>query len=373
MFVTIRSYNSLKKADFIKYKLGLAGVECKTISQKEGTQNSPKYKIEVLAEQAEKAVQVLLTLAAEYPKEDFELKNDPNGLLHILIPIDFSVKSFEAAKYTIEIAKRRPVEIKFLHVWNDDLDDFIAERGSLEIEDFKRLQCNEIKRNINNSLDVFRQKLNKLIDETKTRDNLLYHFTIVEGEVSRQIEKTIYRCKPQLIIIAHNTDKDFRFRISREIASGIINLAYCPVFYIPQKLYHHPIEKLHVMYITNFDKNVYQSFKIFQEITNGFDTNINITHVAQEGSEKQVQEKMDTLVKELQAIKELKELKIKSTILNNKDLLKGFDTYIEENHIDIISFISQEYSIWHKLFNPDNLRNLMNGSTLPLLVFKYKG
>ena len=67
---------------------------------------------------------------------------------------------------------------------------------------------------------------------------------------------------------------------------------------------------------------------------------------------------MDKLVNELEGTK-TEGVKIHSTVLTNKNLLKGFDAYIQDNHIDMLSLTSPEYGIWHKLFNPDNLKSLM--------------
>lgn len=372
MFITIRSYNSSEKADYIKYRLERAGIECKTVPQEDKNQGAlGAYKIEVISDQIELAVEELLKVHTEYPKEDFELITNPNNLLHILIPIDFSDKSFEACKYAIDIAVNRPIEIKLLHVWNDELDDSFAVRSSASVEDFKRMQRNELKRDINNNLEIFRHKLHNLIAEANTKNNLLYHFTVAEGIVAKQIEKTVHNYKPQLVIVGHNTDKEYKFRISREVANRVIDLAICPVFYIPQKVFHTPMGDLHIMYATNFTKNDERSFKTLQGLSIGYETHLHYMHVIHESTETTENEKMSQLVQQLGALKN-RDLKIHSDILNNTNLVKGFDSYIKENKIDMISFTSPEYGIWHKLFNPDNLRNIMKGSTLPLLIFRYK-
>lgn len=372
MFVTIRSYNSSDKADYIRYRLERAGIECEIVPQKPSDQVSPdKFKVNVLTDHVEAAVEELLKTNIEYPGEDFTLKNDPNDLLHILIPVDFSEKSFEACKYAIDIALKRPVEIKFLHVWNDELDDSIAVRSSYMVEDFKRMQRNELKRNISMNIDLYLQKLHKLIEETNTGNNLLYHFTVAEGDIQKQIEEAILRYRPKLIIIGHNTDKECKFRISREVANSIIDLAYCPVYYVPQKVYYKPFNKLHVMFATNFHKEDLQSFQLLQELSRGYDTHIHCMHVVQEGSESDAREKMDSLLKQLESSKN-RNLKLYSDIINDAKLLEGFNKYIKENNIDMVAFTSPEYGIWHNLFNPDNLTKIMKGSTLPLLITRFK-
>lgn len=372
MFVTIRSYNSCEKADYIKYRLERAGLECKIVAQEAKNQDSKgSYKIDVLSDHIETAVDELLKVHTEYPNENFELKTDPNNLLHILIPIDFSEKSIEACKYAIDIATHRPVEIKLLHIWNDELDDSIAVRSSHMVEDFKRMHRNELKRDINNNLETFRHKLHKLIAETDTKSNLLYHFTIAEGIVQKQIEKAVYRYKPQLILIGHNTNNEYKFRISREVANYIINLAFCPVYYIPQKVFYKGFKELHVMYATNFDKNDKQAFSMLQELSAGYDTHIHYLHVIQEGTGTDENEKMNSLINQLETIKN-RDLKIHSDVLSNAKLLNGFESYINDNNIDMISFTSPEYGIWHKLFNPNNLKSIMKEGTIPMLIFRYK-
>ena len=116
MFVIVRTYNSRKKADYIKYRLELAEGECNIIPAMEPADG---WKVEVLVDHLEAAVNELLKIKEEYPLENFELTSSTDDILRILVPIDFSIKSIEAVKYVIDIATHRPVEVKFLHVWDD--------------------------------------------------------------------------------------------------------------------------------------------------------------------------------------------------------------------------------------------------------------
>lgn len=365
MFVTIRSYTNSKKAEYIKYCLERSGIECNTIT------DNDIVKIEVRSNKVEGAVDELLKIQAKYPNEDFELITEPAELLRILIPVDFSEKSLEASKYAIDIAYHRPVEIKFLHVWNDEIDDFMAVKSSREIEEFKRLQRNELNREIEKNLESFRVKFKQLLLEKNINCNLLYHFTIAEGIWGKQMEKEIYRFQPQLAITGHNDNKKWKFRISRAVANSIINLAYCPVFYIPQKVYHQPLGDLHIMYATNFDECDMKSYESLQEMAKGYATSIHFMHVCYEQIEKETEVKMAELIKKMNSSNK-GEIKIHSKIISNSNLIKGFESYIEENKIDMIAFTSPEHGVWHKLFNPDNLKSLMKGSLLPLLIFRYK-
>lgn len=372
MFITIRSYNSCKKADYIKYRLERIGAECKIAPQEdENNENQEIYKVDVINEHVEKAVEELLKVHSEFPKEDFELKKDPNELLRILIPIDFSEKSIDACKFALDIAVNRPVEVKLIHIWNDELSDSVAVRSSNTMEDFKRMHRNEIKRDINNNLEIFRQKLNKLIADSNTQNNLLHHFTVTEGIVFKQVTKAVQTYKPQLVILGHNDHKEFKFRISRQVANAVIDLAICPVYYIPQKAKYIPISELHVMYSTNFSKNDLKSFDMMQQLSNGYDTHIHYLHITQEAEEGKTQQKMNDLLLQLKPLN-TSNIKLHSNIVNNSLLLKGFKDYVENNKIDMISFSSPEYGMWHKLFNPDNLTKIMKGCSLPLLIFRYK-
>ena len=365
MFVTIRSYNISDKADYIKYRFELVNIECKTEYENES------YKVQVQNNQVEAAVDELLKIHTEYPNENFARIANPNELLRILIPIDFSDKSLEAAKYALDIATKRPVELKLLHVWNDEMSDSMAMRNSYMVEDFIRIQRNEQKNEISASLDIFSKKLHKLITETQTQKNLLYHFTIAEGSVSKQIEMTISHYKPHLVITGHNTDKKTKFRISREVVNGIIDLACCPVYYIPHKVSYIPFDILNIMYATNFHKHELESFNLITELAKGYNTHIHCLHVLQEGSLLEAEEKMLKLINNIKSETSL-DAKIHGDILSNTKLLEGFNRFIEEKKIDMLAFTSPEYGVWHKLFNPDNLRNIMKGSSLPLLIFRHK-
>ena len=365
MFVTLRSYTNSKKAVYIKYRLERSGIECKLITENEN------IRVEVATDQVELAVEELLKVQTEYPAENFQLETDMGDLMNIIIPIDFSEKSFEAGKYAVDIAQHRPVEIKFMHVWNDEIDDFMAVKSSHEIEEFKRLQRNELNREIEKKLNDFRIKFKNHIIENNVGNNLLYHFTIKEGIWGNQLEYEIGKFQPKLVLAGHNDNKKWQFRISRDVVNSVINLGVCPVFYIPQKVYYKPFDELHIMYATNFDCDVMQSYENLKKLSLNYNTHIYCIHVAQEGAEQESEVKMTEVVKNMEAQKS-DNLTIHSHIISDNKLLKGFNSYIKDNHIDMLSFTSPEYGMWHKLFNPDNLKSLMKGSSLPMLIFRYK-
>ncbi len=370
MFVSIRSYASVKQAGYLKYRLEQAGIQCKIeLSPASGAESKEKYDVQVVAEQCEKAVDVFLKTYNEYPNEDFELQRSPGEVLRILIPLDFCDKSLEAAKYAIDIASQRPVEVNFLYVWDDELDASIAMRTA--VEEIQRMQRHEISQKISIQLNAFIEKIEKLIAQCKVPENLLYYFTGAEGKLINQISKTIGAFNPQLIIAAHNNDRDWQFRISREKVFGMVDLGACPVFYIPQKVFYSPIHELHIMYATNFDENDLPSFKLLQNLALGYETTIHIMHVTQEGSNSAAKQNMDQLVTEIEKAKEPK-FNITSDIFEDSNLVNGFSAYIKEKNIEMIAFTSPEYGILHKLFNPDNLTKIMKGSTLPLLIFRHK-
>ncbi len=370
MYITIRTFDKSSNADYVKYRLELEQIDCKIVAVEPGRENShKKYKIEVQQNNVEKAIGILLKIQKEYPDEDYRTIVNPSDLIRILIPVDFSKRSLEAVWYAIGIAGKFPVEIKIMYVWNDELEDSVAVRNSQMLEDFKRIERNEIKRDINNKVEDFSKQIYAMLKELDAV-NVLFHFAIVEGRLIKQISRTVEQFQPQLIIVAHNANSEFRHRITQSMASEIIDMALCPVLYIPVKAAFKPLNKLHVMYATNFNENDMRSCHQLTHLFTPFNFQLHCVHIVLEDSDQVSKEKMDALLENMKNIPEMKGA-VHSNIVTNPNLIKGLDSFLEENKIDIVAFTSPENSIWHRLFNPDNRKKMMNGSELPLLIFRY--
>lgn len=59
-------------------------------------------------------------------------------------------------------------------------------------------------------------------------------------------------------------------------------------------------------------------------------------------------------------------------VITDDNLLKGLDSYIKENHIDIITLASYKRNIFARLFNPGIARKMLFHSDTPLLIISDK-
>ena len=211
MYITISTSRKISNANYLKYRLEREQISCNILTvQASDSQTGSEYKIEVRAGDVENAVKELLKIQREYPAGDFSGIVDTDNMLRILIPVDFSEQSFEACKYAIGIANKKPVEIKLLHVWNDELEDSFAVRNAPMIEDFKRIERAEIKLKIDTEIEKFSMRLNSLIAKEDTKETL-FHFTVQEGKLLHQLGKTAENYKPNIIFAANNPKKRNNF------------------------------------------------------------------------------------------------------------------------------------------------------------------
>lgn len=368
MYIPIKSFDKISKADYIKYRLELAQVDSQIESEQETEDSATKFHIKVLPNQVEAAVEELLQIQKEYPNEDYANIINPAEIARILIPIDFSDKSLEAFRYALGMAQKLPVEVKLLYVWNDELDDAVAVRHAPMIEDFKRMERNEIKRDIGRKIEKFNADVHAMLRESGAK-NVLFHFTVVEGMVTKQVVNVAQDYHPQLILVAHNDNKEHHFRITQAIAADIIDRAFCPVLYIPVKARFRPFDQVNIMYATNFDENDRKSVTSLISLASPFPYTLNCVHISQNANDQESAQKMKELVASMKE-KDLGD-KVHGEVLVMNNLVKGLDTYIAEKNIAMISFTSPRYSIWYKMFSPDNRKKMMKGSEIPMLVFKY--
>jgi len=135
----------------------------------------------------------------------------------ILVAIDGSDASMDAADYTIPISKEYNAELYALHVIRADVDLF----GPHETSEFMTRMRNEGEKYLN------KVKLNANVKNIQIKTEIISSINIAGGIVDYAEENNI-----DLIVIGTRGSSGFKKLLLGSVASHVVTYAHCPVMVV---------------------------------------------------------------------------------------------------------------------------------------------
>ncbi len=365
-FVVISSFPDPREAYYLRFKLGLKGIQAFIVETDENQDNktgSKPLKVQVNATNVEKAVQILCKMRSDSDFDNIEQKI--KGIKRILVPIDFSEYSKSAALFAFGIAKSLNAEVKIVHVFKDPFmgSAFLGQRTSYE--NFSQNVLNEIEQMAQTSMFHF---INGLKDKLKqfNIENVRFHYTLKKGKPEYQIVKISEEYKPYMIILGTKGVGQMPNDLIGSVTLKVIENTKAPILAIPENWEFKGVDKLNVLYATDFQDSDFSSFNSLIDILKPFSVKFECIHI--ETDEKNPWKEMQLFKLESYLNKTYDE-DIKCNIIKNKNILSGIQESVDKMNIDIISFSSPKRTIFQKLLYPNNLEKMIYQSQIPLLIF----
>ncbi len=367
LLVTIVTFKHLHVGCFVKEKFEFEGIECFLTDEGFKTTNSniPQgIKLKVRANETEKAIRAILQIHKEYDLDKIEQNSSVKDKKKILVPIDFSEYSINACKFAVGIAEKINAEINFLYVYNDPSETG-HERHTTSWEKHAKYVSEEAFSKAQNSLLEFSNNLKKHVP-VENLSKVKIHYSLLKGKPENVIVNISEKYKPDVVIMSPK-GKDEKKSISiGSVTTKVIDNTRFPVLTIPKSATYQDIKKINIMYATNFNEADNLSLDKLLKIMAPFDKEIHCIHIdIHDDPYKQSKiDKLNQLFK-----KEYCKHKIECKVFKSSNIIKGFDEFIEENNIDIISFSKPKRSLFYKLFYPSNLGKLVSTEKIPMLIF----
>jgi len=366
-FVIISTFPDPREAYYLRFKLGLEGIHAFIVEtdddQNDDESDSKQLRVQVKADDVEKAVLILCKMKENSEFEGIEQKI--KGLRRILVPIDFSDYSKSAALFAFGIAKSLNAEVKLVHVFKDPFmgGTFLGQRTSYE--NFSQNVINEIRQMAQTSMLHF---IEELKDKLKLfeLDNVRFHYVLKKGKPEYQIVKMSEDYKPYIIVLGTKGVGQMPNDLIGSVTLKVIENTKVPILAIPENWKFKGIDKLSVLYATDFQDSDFTSFNSLIDLLKPFSVKLECVHI--ETDEKNPWKEMQLFKLESYLNKTYEE-NIKCHIIKNNNLLNGIQEYIDKMGIDIISFSSPKRNIFYKLLYPNNLEKMIYQSQIPLLIF----
>lgn len=366
ILISIATYKELSKAVFLKERLESEDIEC-FLADENFHETASKYitgvKVQVRGCDVERSIKVMLKVNELYGQIDVE-----EEYKKILVPIDFSTYSFNACQYAIGLAQKLNAEIKLLHIYDDPLVDAINVKKSATYLEYAAQVINEAERKAKDEMVKFSNELRAQLDDDDLK-NIRIHYSILKGSPDIEIATLSDTYKPEVIILGTRGSGEKTSDLIGSVTTKVIERTKVPILTIPENCVYTGINRINILYGTDFYDSDFTSFHKLLAITGNLDVKIFCIHIETEEPKPWKETKMNELNDHL--AKEYNNVDVECHLIESEDLLKGMQEFIDENQIDIISFTSPKRSIFYKLLNPNNLKKMVYQSKIPMLIFRY--
>ncbi len=368
-FVVIATFKNPKEAYYLKFKLGLEGIDAYLVEPvpenfASRAEQSTALKVQVNVHQVERAIEVMFNVRDELKTTSVEEKI--KTIKRILVPIDFSSNSLTACLFAFALAKKLGSEIKLLHVYNDPFVDsgYMPTRASYQ--SFSKNVLHEIEEMAQKNLIAFLDELKLKLNKFELSD-VKFHYNLRKGKPEYQIVNLAQTYNPYIIIIGAQGAGKMPSDIIGSVTTKVIENTEVPIIAIPESWEYKDFTHLNMLYATDFQDSDNSAFNKLLDITKPFDISFNCIHI--ESNENAPWKEMQMFKLESSLHKLYPDTEIKCHLIKHPNLLEGIQNFIDESNIDIISFTSPKRSIFYKLVFPNNLKKMIYQSKIPLLIF----
>ncbi len=263
----------------------------------------------------------------------------------ILVPVDFSNASKNAAQYAAALALKLNAEIDLLHVIN--IGD-----SSRTLMNWKKLEEQMIK-----SAEA---SAKELMSEIRYPVKVKYH-----RSSGHPVQEVVHRFAKEhghdLIVIGTHGASGIKKALIGSNASSLINHSSIPVIAVPADVEFNGIEN--IVYATSMI-HLDEEIKTVSRFAKYFDAQITIVHVATNGDGKRDHKNLESILSRMSHYD-----KLKFEVVHDEDVESGLKKMTDKQHPDMIALFTHELNLYEKVFGKGITRNLAHEATIPLISY----
>ena len=367
--VTVATLEHINQAVMIKSWLDSAGIESyildQGISVEAAAQLEGQVELQVCEIDVSKALEVIGN--GNIPdNQKIELTTFDNQLINkILVPVDFSSYSLNAACYAAHVAQQKGADITLIHVYFNPITNPISYDHFYSFPANVAETLNEIVENADELMKEFRVKLN-----TYMADNELSNIQIkteVIGGIAEEAILDFAQIGHFDLMVVGIRGKDSLENWFGSFMAEIINKSTIPVLAIPGPAIYNKSMYKRLMYATNFDKSDGIAIQKLIEIARPLETHITIVHI-DETSENPFLN-FDLAHFKERYVGNVGPVEMDFDLIVNKNRSRGIENYIIDKKIDVIAITSHKRNILTSLFRPSLTKELLFRLEIPMLIF----
>jgi nucleotide-binding universal stress UspA family protein len=272
---------------------------------------------------------------------------------NILVPIDFSVASGNAATYAVSLAKYFNADVTFINVIpsavivDDSVLAFVMTTQAEILQNNKDLMTKEVEA----LSKKYPEKITGLVKEGTTAD------------IIREMAKV----KQADLVIMGMKGKGKSNSVFGSTTTTVIRKSAFPVFLIPEKAVYKPIDS--ITFASDFDAKIEMDrYTLLLDLSQKFNSLVHILNV----------QKSDSSMSTAEAIGKMKTSLAFSKIhhqfhtINERNVEEGINQFIEKNPTDILAMVAHRHNLFERMFGKVHTKEMSYQTKIPLLVLQSK-
>ncbi|MGB4774712.1 MAG: universal stress protein [Daejeonella sp.] len=276
--------------------------------------------------------------------------------MKILVLVDFSEKTLNAARYVAALSWQLPVE-KLILYHSYQIMPFASDAPLYTLT-----EIDTIKKDSLNKITRIKEELQQIINPATSiegyTDQRSLEFALRSIVDSERIDMVVIGVKHKSLL-----DK-FLF----ENTTGIlIKECAVPLLLIPEIYKFKTISKIGFACDLEDLNNSSTSLEFIKKYANFLNAQLYVVHVAKEGKA----QSSDEIIRKMSKLYNLQnEAKPIYHFINDEDVADGIFKFIREHQIDLLMAIPKKHSFIERLFNRSVTKELLSDTSIPLLILK---
>lgn len=271
----------------------------------------------------------------------------------ILVPIDFSKASRNAAKYAVSLGASFKATVTFINVVAPPviIDDSIL--ASVMVTQAELLESN-------------RGLMKKEIDTFSKKYSIKIKGSVEEGYPSDIIGKMAKKNDANLIVMGMK-GKGQSNSVFGSTTTTIVRKLSFPVFVIPESASYGSIDK--ITFATDFDPETKRErYALLTELVKKYNSFIHILNV----QKNKMEMNDDEFIGKMRTQFVFFDLKHSFNTIKNKNVIEGINKFLGENPSDILVMMAHKHSLFERMLGKVQTKKMSYETKIPLLILQSK-
>jgi len=358
------------RAQLLTAMLERNGIACFMTNMNRIKEGPGGVKVKIQEEDTVNAMKIYDDFRTSYGKEKEAAVDYMKSIRRILVPVDFTVHSENAAQYAIHIAGQLKADIKLINAYLDPMGtpQTYLESYTYQLNIDKVIQ--EIEEETYKSLEAMKGRLKATISEKQIK-GVDVSFDLFKGNAVDVILNEVEEYKPGMVIMGTRANELEGLRSFGSVTAHLIQKAKIPVLAVPQNIdtvnFRAPKR---VLYATNFDSTDFAALRRLVAFVKPFDAKIYCVHAALE--EAHVLDEVQLRKIRTYLFDSMDNYNIECGLIETMDVQQGLEDFIDEQEIDVLAVTTQKRNFIARMFKKSMTRKFLFHSNIPLLIFQAK-
>jgi nucleotide-binding universal stress UspA family protein len=267
----------------------------------------------------------------------------------LIVPVDFSPVSLNAAKFALKLARQSGGKVVLLHAFLSP--SAMPVMGDVELTE-------------DGLWDFYSDELKQLVESLEKEEPFVKIEQMqIRGTVTESVSQFTDSIASQMIVMGISGAGKVEISIFGSNTLRVAEQSKIPVLIVPPRAKFNSISDIGLTTdFKNVDKRIPE--KKIEEIIGLFGARLHVLHVDYENKNWNEETPLQSgLVESM-----FQEFHPEYHFINHPDLAEGLSEYAEKNSIDLLIAIKGEYNWLQKLFHKDHVKQLAIHSRIPLLI-----